>query len=50
MVDCAEPHPAQMVFTGLFADAADAAFPGTDELHKRVNLLCSAPTVIGGAA
>ena len=50
VVDCSEPHPAQMVYTGVFADAADVVFPGTEELQKRVNLLCSAPTVIDYAA
>ena len=46
VVDCAVPHPAQMVFRGQFPDAPDAAYPGVDELNKRINLLCTAPTVI----
>jgi hypothetical protein len=35
-----------MVYRGLFADAADVAYPGVEELQKRINLLCTAPTVI----
>jgi hypothetical protein len=46
VVDCAQPHPAQMVFRGLFADSQVAAYPGLEELQKRINLLCTAPTVI----
>jgi hypothetical protein len=46
VVDCAVPHPAQMVFRGQFPDAPDAAYPGVDELNKRIDLLCTAPTVI----
>ncbi len=46
VVDCATPHPAQMVFRGLFTDAADVQYPGVEELQKRINLLCTAPSVI----
>ena len=46
VVDCGTPHPAQMVFRGQFDDAADAPYPGFDELGKRIGLLCTAPTVI----
>lgn len=46
VVDCATPHPAQMVFRGLFPDDATVAYPGVEELTKRINLLCTAPTVI----
>ena len=50
VVDCSVPHPAQMVYRGLFADAADVAYPGVEELQKRINLLCTAPTIIDYAA
>ena len=35
-----------MVFRGLFDDAATVAYPGVEELQKRINLLCTPPTVI----
>ena len=50
VVDCATPHPAQMVYRGVFADEAAAAYPGIEELQKRINLLCTAPTIIDYAA
>ncbi|MCU1579838.1 MAG: hypothetical protein JWP19_2042 [Rhodoglobus sp.] len=46
VVDCATPHPAQMAHRGTFDDPASATYPGLDELQKRINLLCTAPTVI----
>jgi len=46
VVDCARPHPAQMIFRGTFADDLSVKFPGVEELQKRINLLCTAPTVI----
>ena len=46
VVDCGTPHPAQMLVRGQFDDAADAAYPGFDELTKRIGLLCTSPTVI----
>ena len=46
VVDCATPHPAQMLARGQFDDAADAAYPGFDELTTRIGLLCTSPTVI----
>ena len=50
VVDCTKPHPAQMVYRGEFPDAASSAsYPGADELQKRINLLCTAPTVINYA-
>lgn len=49
VVGCTVPHPAQMVFRGVFPDAASAAYPGGAELQKRINLLCTAPTVINYA-
>jgi hypothetical protein len=50
VVDCAEPHPAQMVVRGTFDDRKSALYPGLDELQSRINLLCTAPTVIDYAA
>lgn len=46
VVDCTIPHPAQMVFRGTFTDDAAAAYPGVEELSSRINLLCTAPSVI----
>ncbi|MEQ1737865.1 MAG: large membrane associated protein, partial [Rhodoglobus sp.] len=46
VVDCAIPHPAQMVYRGVFDDTSSALYPGLEELQKRINLLCTAPTVI----
>lgn len=46
VVDCGTPHPGQLVFRGVFDDAADAPYPGFDELAKRTGLLCTAPTII----
>jgi hypothetical protein len=50
VVDCTAAHHGQLVGRGSFPDAADVAFPGLDELQKRINLLCSAPTFIDYAA
>jgi hypothetical protein len=60
VVDCAAPHPAQMVFRGTFPDAppaaggtpapsatpAPGAYPGAPALQAQINLLCTAPGVI----
>ncbi|MDF1477618.1 septum formation family protein [Leifsonia sp. H3M29-4] len=46
VVPCAQPHAAQMVHRGVFDDAADTAFPGVEQLQSRINLLCTAPTII----
>ncbi|WP_167050678.1 septum formation family protein [Salinibacterium sp. ZJ77] len=54
VVDCAEPHRAQMVMRGTFAPSAegvtDDPFPGADALQGQLSLLCSAPGVIDLAA
>lgn len=50
VVDCANPHPAQLVYRGVFTDEATAAFPGVEELQSRINLLCTAPTIVDYAA
>ena len=46
VVDCTQPHAAQLVARGLFVEVAGQAYPGFEELGSRINLLCSAPTVI----
>ncbi|MHC5797948.1 hypothetical protein ACVXZ4_17510 [Lacisediminihabitans sp. FW035] len=46
VVDCAAPHPAQMVFRGTFPGEATAAYPGLEALQSQINLLCSSPGVI----
>jgi hypothetical protein len=46
VVECTALHHAQMVHRGTFDDPADVAYPGADELQKRINLLCTAPTII----
>ncbi len=61
VVDCAEPHAAQMVYRAWFpAEPADpedpdaepvwGAFPGTEVLQAQISLLCSAPGVVDLAA
>jgi hypothetical protein len=54
VVDCATPHPAQMVHRGVFPPPADAAspapYPGVEALQAQINLLCTAPGVIDLAA
>ncbi len=46
VVACTEPHAGQLVARGLFAEIEGQSYPGFDELGSRINLLCSAPTVI----
>jgi len=46
VVDCAEPHPAQLVFRGEFTDSVIQPYPGVTELQARMNLLCTAATNI----
>lgn len=60
VVDCAEPHTAQMVYRAFFPDEVDPldpqgapvrpAFPGVDALQARITLLCSAAGVVDYAA
>lgn len=63
VVDCAAPHPAQLVFRGTFPEAApstprpltadpaaSSGFPGDSALKAQINLLCTAPNVIDLAA
>jgi len=54
VVDCAQPHPAQMVYRGTIPPSAegvtDDPFPGTEALQGQMALLCSAPGVVDLAA
>lgn len=54
VVDCAEPHPAQLVFRGLLLPAVEGTtsepFPGAEELQTRVQTLCAAAGVVDLAA
>ncbi|MFF1573182.1 septum formation family protein [Leifsonia sp. NPDC058292] len=40
VVDCSQPHIAQLLATGRLPQAADETFPGTDALDKQVSDLC----------
>jgi hypothetical protein len=50
VVDCAIPHPAQMVFRGTFPASAegvtDDPYPGAEILQGQLSLLCTAPGII----
>ncbi|ERK72819.1 hypothetical protein N136_00809, partial [Leifsonia aquatica ATCC 14665] len=46
VVDCAVPHTAQMVYTGILNPDIAAAYPGADALGQQINGLCTAPGVI----
>lgn len=56
VVECGEPHAAQLVYRGTFVDSATAAhsatstYPGVDELQSRMNLLCASPKNIDYSA
>ena len=50
VVDCAEPHPAQLVFRGMFEPGDAVAYPGVEALQAQIGLACSAPSVIDYAA
>jgi hypothetical protein len=54
VVDCADPHPAQMVFRGVFPETVGAIgpveYPGAEALQAQISLLCSAPGVVDLAA
>src|SRR5690606_35455474 len=47
VVDCAEPHPAQLVYRGVFPPSAegvtDDPFPGTAKPNGQLSILRSAP-------
>ncbi len=50
VVDCANPHPAQMVVRGTFPASAegvtDDPYPGAEALQGQLSLLCTAPGVL----
>ena len=51
MVDCAEPHAAQLVFVAPYSDDPATPFPGEEVIAAEIGLLCSAPGVVDfGAA
>jgi hypothetical protein len=50
VVDCAEPHSAQLVFTGAVDDDPAAAYPGEETILSRIYLWCTAPGVLDAAA
>ena len=55
VVDCASPHPAQLVYRGTFpttegTDPASAPFPGTQALQAQLSVLCTAAGVVDLAA
>lgn len=50
VVDCAAPHPAQLVDRGTFPSEPEAEYPGADALQAQINLLCTPPSVIDFAA
>ena len=50
VVACTDPHAGQMVGRGQFAEIEGQSYPGLEELASRINVLCSAPTVIDYAA
>jgi len=41
VVDCGEPHAAQLVYRATFDDSAIDVYPGFDVLQSRMNLLCA---------
>jgi hypothetical protein len=52
VVDCANPHPAQMVHTGTFPipDTGAEAYPGEDVLQSQALALCRAPGIFSPAS
>jgi hypothetical protein len=50
VVECGQPHPAQVVARGSFSGDAAAAYPGEQTLTAQLNLLCTAPEVLDRGA
>jgi len=50
VVDCAQPHAAQLLTRAPFADAVSDPYPGIEELTTRTAALCSTDAVIDFAA
>ncbi|WP_010204284.1 septum formation family protein [Salinibacterium sp. PAMC 21357] len=50
VIECAQPHAAQLLVRGEFDDAVSAPFPELDGLTERTLALCSTDTVINFVA
>lgn len=50
VVDCAQPHPAQMLGRATLPDAAGVAYPATADLQASTTLACTAATVVDYAS
>ena len=52
VVDCADPHAAQLLVRATFPDesAPDGAYPGFEKLAAQINRLCTDPSVMDYAA
>ncbi|WP_341953163.1 septum formation family protein [Salinibacterium sp. TMP30] len=50
VIECAQPHAAQLLKRGQFDDAVSAPFPEVDDLVSRTTSLCSTDAVINYAA
>jgi len=50
VVDCAQPHAAQLVEKASLSDDPAAAWPGSDALRDQTGVLCTAPTAVDLAA
>lgn len=50
VVDCAEPHPAQLAYRGTFEAEATAAYPGEEALAAQLPIACGSPTALNLAA
>ncbi|MGO3886702.1 MAG: hypothetical protein ACTJHU_10440, partial [Mycetocola sp.] len=46
VVDCSQPHEAQLVHVGEITDDPAAAFPGQDALASQIGLWCAAPGTV----
>lgn len=46
VVDCSDPHAAQLTAVGQFDDEADAAYPSAEDLGARIDELCTGSSVI----
>ncbi|GAA1702890.1 hypothetical protein GCM10009792_23850 [Microcella alkalica] len=44
VVDCAEPHPAQLTFRGPLSTDPAAEYPGEEAIASQVPVICGAPT------
>ncbi|CAN5257032.1 hypothetical protein BH11ACT3_BH11ACT3_12240 [soil metagenome] len=52
VVDCATPHPAQLVFRGLLTGSVvgDDSYPGVDSIAAQISQICGAAGVVDLAA